>query len=488
MSHAMRLARNKNADVLKEVKAGNPEKVAAQVDPDIEVVQAADRLGIDLEPGTVSQNKSFVELTQSLKAQPGNSLAVSELEAIEALGARGRELVEGVTSSDRADFSDSVRAEFDTTIAEMNKNVHRLHENLIEDRAAQVSVSASEQYMVDVLDEVGGKMRALSPPERDLLELINDGNTTYGAVDRIRRRIGKAYEGQGEYRGTDEGILDQVYGAIAKDQMAHADTLGVGDNLRLANQLVQERKALEKKTLDLFGRDLQKTLVSKISESRTQLGKGDLTRFRKLMASLPEGRRREGAALVVDALMGDNKGRFSLGGFAGVVESFKRNPQIKAELMRHFTPKERQKFNDLETVAVAIQRTKSRENTSGTAKSVLAALESPSVIGKLYGGAKDAARAESVAAPSGFPGAGVLGVVITRGMRGNNAPADAATDLLTSERFRVALRRVEQNEIDKADRIIQGSKEYKSWAKEHPVMAKQAALVGFFSWLSNQEE
>lgn len=467
-------------DLERSLRNQKPEDVAANVAPDIDVVQAADRLGINLEPGTVSTDKSFVELTQSLKAKPGNSLAVSELEAIEQLGLKGQELIEGVTSRDRTAFSDNVKAEFDQTISDLNIQSQKLLEDVVPDRTIEVAVAESEKYIVQMLDEVGNNFDALSKPERDLLRLVDSKKVTYGAIDRIRRNIGMAFDGRGPYKDTEDSILDQVYGAIARDQMHVADDFGSGDNLRLSNQLVQQRKELEKQTLQLFGRDLQRTLVSKITNARAGLNRGDITEFRKLMDTLPDKFKGDGAAMVVDALMGDNRGKFSLGAFAGAVDTFKRNPSLKSEVLSHFNKEQRQVFNDLSTVATAIQRTKSRENTSGTGKTILAALEGPGAIAKLT----DVARSEIPASVAGLPGLGAL----VRQATGRKDAGQEATNLLTSERFRVALRKVADGKIQEANRVVEGSKEYRAWAKVNPTLAKEVPIVGFFSWVAQTDE
>ncbi len=473
-------------DLGADVRKGRADKAAQAVEPDLDVVQAADRLEIPLDPGTVSTNKSFVELTQSLKARPGNPLTVAELEAIEALGEKGRALV----GQDRAEFSDAVKSDFEQTIASLNAETHKLHEGLV-DRTVPVDLDESSRFMVQMLDEVGSNTDALTRPERDLMALVDKEQTTYGALDRIRRNVGMAYNGRGPYKDVDDGILDQVYGALSRDQLAKADELGVGEQLRLANKLVEQRKDLEAQTLQLFGRNLDRTLISKISGTggaKGQLAKGDLTAFRKLMDTLPEKFRKDGAALVIDSLMGDNRGKFSLGGFAGVVDSFKRNPQVKREVLRYLDPDERQTFEDLSTVATAIQRTKSRENSSGTGKTILAAIESPNAMQKLYQGARDVAAAESVGSSAGVPGAGTLGVIASKRLGSKKDPADAATELLTSERFRVALRKITAGKIDDANRVVTGSREYRNWVKQHPIAAKEIPIIGFFGWLSSQDE
>lgn len=495
MRESYRSVRPKKKTLEKELAKGKPESVVEFVDPDMDVVQAADRLGIELEPGTISQNKSFVELTQSLKAQKDNPLAVSELTAIEALGAKAKELTESVTPTDRAAFSDEVLSEFETTISDLNARTHQLHENLISDRSVTVDVSNSKEYLTSILEELGGKKESLSGPEKELYKLLSKefemgafvppSKVSYGAIDRVRRDIGRGYEGIGPYRNTDTNILDNVYAVIAKDQMAKADELGVGDQLRLANELVQQRKGLEKQTLELFGNKLQRTLVPKISTARGQISKGDLTGFRQLMKALPEKYKSDGAALVVDALMGDNRGRFSLGNFAGVIETFNRNPKLKEEVLRHFDASQRQVFNDLAAVTTAIQRTKSRENTSGTAKAIVAAIESEGAISKLFKESRDIARAEGMSSAVGAPGFGIASYLLTKTQRNRVTGSEAATDLLTSARFRTALRKVEQDKIEQANRIVESSPEYKAWSKYNPTSASRVAATGFFGWLAS---
>ena len=467
----------------KSLRSNKPAKVAESVDPDLAVVGAADRLDIDLEPGTVSQNKSFVELTQSLKSKPGNPLAVTELEAIEALSEKGKSLI----NQDRADFSDTVKADFQQTISDLNTETHKLHENIVPDRTISVELDDSAKYIVDALNEVGDNFKDLSKVERHLLDLVDRDGATYGSVDRVRRNIGKAYQGKGVYAEIDGKILDDVYGAIARDQMRAADKVGSGDSLRLANELVVQRKGLEQQTLNLFGKDLQTTLVSKISQSRAQLSKGDLTAFRKLIDDVPEKFQKDAAGLVIDALMGDAKGRFSLGGFAGVVETFKRSPSVKREVLSRLDAAERQVFDDMSTVTAAIQRTKSRENNSRTARDVMAGLEDPGFIKKLYEGGRDIVRAESLGSAAGVPGVGTAAVFASKRLGGKKNAADDATELLTSSRFRLALRKISEDKISEADRIVLGSKEYGRWAKNNPKAVKQIAVTGFFAWASQND-
>jgi len=476
-------------EALDTLRTGTPEEIAVDARPDIEAQAASERLGVELGPESLATNPTFIEVTQALKSQPGSKLAAQELTAIEATGTRASDLVRELGGqADRSLFDSSLRTDITDSISglQMRSNsIYQKVESTIPPATVVQPVSA-RSYLDEALENLGGNESLLSASERQLLALTK-GNVTYTALDRIRRDVGQGFDKQGPFRTDDDRVLSNVYAALTRDQQRIADQFNVGQEYRLAASLVEQRKGIEASALTLFGRDLNRSIVPQIKNAAAALPKGDLGNFRRLMQAVPENRRGEAAVAVLDQLFTiGTRNSDSLGsGFATASKGLKKNPAVLDELFAHLPDGARQRFDDISAVTTTIFRAKSRENSSRTARDVLAALNEETFLRRLYEGGKQTATAEGVASAAGVPGGGSI---VARNVRQRTVASEAADDLLASPALRKAINQVAQGDVARAEIELGKSAAFKEWLEVRPGAARQIAALGFFAWITGEQD
>ena len=478
--------------ILNDVKSGSTPALVDDVNPDVVALRSAERLEIDVGPESVSQNPSFIEVTQALKSQPGSKLAAQEIEAIEQLGLRAEKLVDDLGgSTDRTVFDSSLKGEMTATIESLQSRSNKLYATVNEAVPARTRVtpSKSQKYLEEKLADLGGDESLLTPAEAQLKK-ITSGEVTYAALDRLRKDVGRGFnQKQGPFADEDVGILRQVYHTLLDDQQSVADSLHVGHVFRAARGLVGERKRIEDAAIALFGRELNNSLVPKLRTTANQLAKGDVTNLRKIMDSVPENRRQDAAVAILDHIFtsGSRTGDKLGSGFSTAYRGLQRSEGAVDALFEYLPKEARQRFDDIGRVANAVYRAKSRENTSRTARDILVALDDISTIRKLYESGKKIAAAEAGTTSIGAPGVGAAGVIGGILARRKTPRSEAADALLSSPEFRAAINR-ELNDIDRANRLVMRSQSFKNFIVT--LDAKDASHlmgVGFFGWLMGEE-
>lgn len=472
--------------VADEIKAENIEAVAESVNPDPEIVAAAEELQVDIPAGATSQNQAFIEAEQSLKSRPGSTISAVEQKAIEDIGQRADTLITDLGgSTDRALLDTKVKDDFLSVTEDMSSQSGTLYRSVQDaiNPSTRVDVENVRQYLDDKLIDLGGDVSLLTKSEQQLKALIDGENLpTYAALDRVRRNVGDGFRRKGVFADDEIGTLEQVYTALSKDQSSAATIYGVGDQLKEAQKLVADRKGLEKRMAALYGKELQGSIVSKIASSTTGLAKGDVAQFKKLMQAVPEELRGEVAASVLnDIFVAGTRNKASLGGgFVKAYQGLNRNPSAKAELFKHLPKDSQRRFDLIGRVATGLYKSKAMENTSKTARDVIAAMDQGGMFNKIYGVTKRVAAAESLTTTAGFPGAGASSVLTAALVRPKTAATVAADKLLTSPKFAAAVKAKAAGR--KA--AIENSPEYKQWYKYRSKKERDdIGRLGFMGWL-----
>ena len=472
--------------VADQIKTGNVEAVAEAVKPDPAIVTAAEELQIDVPAGATSQNPSFIEAEQSLKSRPGSTISAVEQQAITDLGDRADTLISDIGgTTDRALLDTKVKDDFLSVTEDMSGQSNTLY-RAVQDAvnpSTRVDVENVRQYLDDKLIDLGGDASLLTKAEQQLKALSdNEALPTYAALDRVRRNVGDGFSRRGVFADDEIGTLENVYGVLSKDQSAAAATYGVGDTLKQAQKLVSDRKGLEKKMTGLYGKDLQGSFISKISSSTTGLTKGDVAQFKKLMQAVPENLRGEVAASVLnDVFVSGTRNKAVLGGgFVKAYEGLKRNPSAKAELFKHLPKDAQRRFDLIGRVATGLYKAKALENTSKTARDVIAAMDEGGLFSKIYGVAKKVGAAEVVSSSVGLPGVGASSALTAAFVRPKTVATVAADSLLTSPKFSEAVKAAAAGRKTG----IENSPEYKKWYKYRSKKDRDdIGKLGFMGWL-----
>lgn len=481
--------------VLKNIQREKTKKAVIDAMPDDEILQAAKDLGVDLNPDHYSGNRVFRELTQRLKDRPGSKLGAIEEKAIRDLGKRADDLIDEIGGqTDKTLLDANVKNSIYSTIDDLDAQAgvaYKLVDNAIP-KAAKVEPAASQAYIKQVLSDLGGDKSQLSTAEKKLFAIMNT-NPTYSALDRLRKDVGSGFRKKaGPFKDDNEGTLKQVYRVLSEDQQGVSDSFGVGADYAAARRLVASRKQIEDQAIKLFGREAQASIVPKLKSASAALTKGDTSKFNLLMKSLPESRRAEAAATLLNDLFtqGARTGQPLGQGFVKAFEGLNRNAGAKNILFDQLPKDARIRFDKIGRVATGIYRSKALENTSKTAGSLIAAMDDGGMFSKVYEIGRKAALAEGVTSAMGAPGVGGGAVLASALTKGRTTATQAADAFITSRKFKEAIEQAAKTgNAKKADDVLKSSKEYNKW-KRHLSKedAKKLAAVGFIPWVTGQTE
>lgn len=478
------------SDLLKKSKS----KLAAmQARPDAEIKQAADDLGIVLNPGAYSSSRAFQEVEQSLKSIPGSTVSTVEAKAIADLGKKADELVESVSIRDVSLLDSQIKDEFETTITALESKSIDLYAKLNEAIPKMVKADnfSSKQYITQRLAELGGDESLLSSAEKQLLRFTKGEAPTYGALDQTRKNIGHGFKGKGVFKDDETGILNQVYRVISEDQQRIADALGHGEAYAAARKLVQSRKQVEDEAVQLFGKQVNQSIIPKINLAANAITKGDISKLESLMKALPEHRRTEAAGAMLAQLFtsGSRSAKEGIGqGFVNAYVNLNRNKQAKNVFFKYLPIEARERFDKIGKVATGLFRAQNLENKSRTARDVIAALNNGGMFSKVYDVGKKVAVAEGATTSAGLPGVGSAAVLGSAFTKGKTPASEAADKLLTSPEFEKAMIKAMNNQEAQAERLLSTSKHFRSWLSTiDRDTASQILRSGFIPWIISEE-
>ena len=502
-----------NADqIITRLKTSTPKKpgkIAEAVLPDKATIESAQRLGVDLNPEHYSTNAAFRDVARALKTQPGSKLEAAEKIAFERLSAQADDLVQRAGGSlDKGALSESIANEFSRNIDQLESAANQGYKIVRETIPAQTKVDPRPlmQHLQQKIDDFGGQEQLLSKSERQILSLIRPGkkklksgktpivSPTYAALDRVRRNVGDGFNKRsGPFVDDGDRVLRETYGVLSDVQSDIASSFGIGDLYASARGLVAKRKGLEDNAVALFGKDLRGTLSPQLRSTATALANKDVSRLNRLMEKLPESRRAEVAATLLDDLFsgGSRRGGGLGDGFVANFAALNRSPSTKQALFRYLPPEVKQRFNDIGRVLTGIVKAnqKPRGNPSGTAAGIIKAMEDGGAIRRLYDVGKRAAVAEGAGSSVGVPGIGTASVIGATIAKGKTPVAVAADDLLSSPTFARAVIDASRGNVPGANTAIQNSSKFKKWATTiPPETAQRVASVGFIEWLVSEEQ
>ena len=253
-------------------------------------MDAAQRLGVDLNVEHYASNTAFQDVARALKSKPGSELLAGEVQALRDLSTRADDLVTEIGGAlDKGAVSDDILNSTRTTIEDLRVQADIAYGKVREAIPAQTRVDTAgiREFIQGRLDDLGGDESLLSGVERKLLKLVEsgkDGSITYAALDRVRRDVGEGFNQRtGPFADKSQRVLREVYDNLSQTQNGVAEAFGIGELYTGARELVAKRKGIEDQAVALFGKDAAGSLVPKIRAAATGLPKGDVTAFNRLL-------------------------------------------------------------------------------------------------------------------------------------------------------------------------------------------------------------
>jgi len=435
------------------------EVLATQAAPDPKVLEAARRLKIEgyLQPDHLTSNQAYRELAQAVKSIPGSQARAAELTGLEAVGKQADDLITKIGGmTDLSRMNQAVRTNLSQTVANLERRANTAYDDLRQNIPAQTRGPADNVLAFveqRALDLDGPKN--LSPLEKAVRSKLSpkeikdaDGNVigmrqpTYALIDDVRRDIGAAARQQGAFKDADTGLAKRLYALIDDDQFALAEAAGRGEQYRLAKSLVSMRKGIEDDMISLFGRELDQSLVTKLSTATTALSKGDADKLVKVLQAIPEDMRQMVAASALNTAFGKatQNGALNFNTYANWYEGLLQNKQAYAALMNNLPQPARKALSDLYRVSNNVRKATRERITTGRIQAVQQELQgTDSLLSNVFNVAKRAAigiPAEAATTAVGLPGAGIasgLTAALSKGVKPE--VLKAADELIASPEF-----------------------------------------------------
>jgi len=428
--------------------------VQEQVKPDQNIVEAAKRLGIEefLQPDHVSTNQAFKELSAGVRSFPGMQSRQLEREGLEKVAERADNLIEEIGGmQDLSQMNNNIRDALTETQESLLQKSDKLYSEVNKSIPPKTPAAANNllSFLNKKADELGG-VEFLSGQEKSLLNSMTptkakDGKEifpTYARLDGVRKSLTSArVKKEGIFKDAESGILKKLEQELLKDQKIIAENAGVGKVFEEARKTVAIRKGVEDDLTALFGKNLEKSIVSKLSTGVKKLSTGDVTGLSKILRSAPEAKRQEIVASGLNAAFGKTakRGDLNFSSYAKWYEGLNKNKQAKSLIFSNL-PKEAQKsLDDLYKVSKGISTSSKEVITTGRIGSVRDEFaNADSLIGKIYSVGRNigqAAAAEGAASAVGIPGAGLVGYMAASLKGGKTDAIKAADKLLTSPVF-----------------------------------------------------
>lgn len=435
------------------------EVLATQAAPDPKILEAARRLKIEqyLQPDHLTSNQAYRELAQAVKSIPGSQARAAELTGLEAVGKQADDLITQIGGmTDLSRMNQAVRTNLSQTVANLERRANTAYDDLRQNIPAQTRGPADNVLAFveqRALDLDGPKN--LSPLEKAVRSKLSpkeikdaDGNVigmrqpTYALIDDVRRDIGAAARQQGAFKDADTGLAKRLYALIDDDQFALAEAAGRGEQYRLAKSLVAMRKGIEDDMISLFGRELDQSLVTKLSTATTALSKGDADKLVKVLQAIPEDMRQMVAASALNTAFGKatQNGALNFNTYANWYEGLLQNKQAYAALMNNLPQPARKALSDLYRVSNNVRKATRERITTGRIQAVQQELQgADTLLSNVFNVAKRAAigiPAEAATTAVGLPGAGIasgLTAALSKGVKPE--VLKAADELISSPEF-----------------------------------------------------
>lgn len=365
-------------------------KLAELAQVNQEARAAAERLGMDLPFDVFSDNpqvRSAVGLTRALVGGEAESAWESTV----------RQVIQR---------ADEVAQEFDAafiggrpstgaTSQRILDNLNRTQSKLAADAKTiydQVDLVIPKQSTVqfpkltktldDILTEVGE--RGLTKQEKALYDIATDPNVTYGRLLREKNLIGQALDGkESTYGNMDAGTLKRLYAALAEDQLTNVGKLGGEElrrQLRSANLLTSQKKALEKRMIGAFGKEIDGSVAQRMQTAISTASKGDAAAFNRLMKVVPKDLQRETVATALaQVTSGKAAGRaagaaenvFSPTEYTKVYRGLRSNPPVYAQMVKIMGKEWDSSARDLYEISRRVADAQARIPTTGKANQIL---------------------------------------------------------------------------------------------------------------------
>lgn len=425
---------------------GARDRLADLAQVNVAAKEAADRLGIQLPADVFSDNpqvRAAAGLTRSAAGSEAEAAwrttvtqavdkADDVIKQFDATFVEGA-VAPGVVSQKIKDSLTKTRSDLNTAAGKIYNAVDE-----VVPKTSMVELPKLKTTLDSVKAEVGET--GMSAAERNLSKMIDEGNITYGRLQREKGLIGKAINKmESPYGSMAEADLKRLYAALADDQLTNVGNIGgeeLRQQLRAANLIYAKERALGKRIVNAFGQDIEGSVANKMRTAITGAAKGDAGEFNRLLKTVPEDLRKETVATalasVTRSARGAEKGGFGFSEFATIYPKLRANPPVYKTIVDTLGKDSANVLRDLFEVSKRITDARAQVLTTGKANQAFANPEG--LIGKVMNSSITQRAATAVAGV--VPGGGVIAPDIIKFMsQGAEDRVKAAGKLFADEAF-----------------------------------------------------
>lgn len=479
-------ATQKERQLIDAITRGDKEKVAAMADADPDIAKAAEDLGLR-EPGLPSaqaRNVQYRETEQALKKIPGSQLSKIEADAIVELQNKADSLIQEFGGRlDKSELSFDLARRSQTAIDDLFAQSDKAYSDISTNipKTTPAALNKTTEIIQSELADLGNNADLLSPLEKKLLNLSEQPNVTYGAIDRIRKQVGEAIGKQSDvFKSESSATLKRLYRTLTDDQELVASNAGFSDEWAAAKELVKKRKLLEENAVSMFGKNLSDSFMPKIGVATRNLSKGDYKKFFELINAVPKRQRQE---VVISALndaftLGSRREKsLSIAGYTDWYNGLNRNKRLKSTLYQYLPPELSKSLDDLAKVTNGIREAQAAAPIGGQ---IMAA---QGVFDKVTNGFSQKVL-------SRLPG--MIGDLVDVGLeRAKTKGVQNAIDLVSDPDFVRSLKTLAKGQADKAakiERSLMRKQKFQDFVNTLPTQeAAQLRNLGLIGWMMSDE-
>jgi len=454
------------------VKAANAPKkaqelaqgdLAAAVQPQQSIIDAAERLGVDgLTPAQVSGSQAYRNIEGALSAIPGSALNEQKKSSYMQLAQKADDFItEFGGNTDKAAFSDQFKRNALSTIDGLKTQADDLYGYIGAQipKTTQAPATNTVAYIEGKVADLGGAP-LLNAEERKALSILSPTsktepnpmvpgtvqtivkNPTYAALDMVRKQVGQGYSRAGPFKDMQSGQLDALYSTLTRDQEALVNSISpeLSSIYQGAKGVVSQRKGLEEGLQSVLGKDLSGSIATSLGSSVKQLASGNFKNFDNIIQNIPESGRQEAIVTALNDAFTNKSGaqqqQLSTSGFVNWYGDLSRNNAARARLAKYLPEDAQKRLDDIYTVAKGMKDASDEVVKTGVSLGVLKDYAAQGgMLSRIWDVAKPAAAAEGLTSSIGLPGVGAIGVIASAAAKAKTPIQESAGNLIASPQF-----------------------------------------------------
>lgn len=508
-------------------KGSSPADLERIVKPDPSMIRARENLGYEEKgtPALVSRSRQYRETEGGLASQIGAKLDEQQYNFIQEHQKKADELIKRHGGQrDAQMFDEAVKGDIEATIKNLGDDSDILYKSAFKqlDESGEFGATVDTKSIYSELISKAKKagkgdlsegVKKLNSVEKKILDEVKpkevkpglggylEGKKTvqdfsagsYANLDRIRKDIGQSIGGfSGKFKDEERGMLSKYYGMLSDAQEKAARTVSpdAADKIAQGKKLIMKRKDLEDRSVQMFGKDLDKSFQDNFSKSLVSAANGNPTVFNRLMSAVPEKQKASAIMTGLYRAMQGSKREMSVTpkAAADFWSNLKKQPSTMKAIMRDLHPEARRDVGQFMKVNDGLARALSSRVYSGRAAT------SSGFIDNLAGGLGNIAVQAASAKTGG--GAGVIADAVGAGIKSiKNRKHQKAIDMLTDESFLRDLSYIVKNKA-KADRAkieskMMRNKKVNDWLEtlsdQDISQIQNVGLLTYFTQQSDQD-